>query len=449
MTKDHWIQVKFVTTKIKHMKIKLITTCLLFSASLFSQITLKNNGKVVKELTCDMTKVDLTLTLPKEAQNYERFEILIERYRSEDYDKISLDYEWTSYRNKGFYKNYSSADIKGKSIMNYTLLDGEKSDFSYGWHNKFNLSDVCDDKFRDYENVYHKITYFGATHTGWKWENDKQVKTYEWSVISHDYFKLKIGTIDPDSYNTTGNIGIPKTMLSKGDVQVRDEDNSIQMEVYEEKEGTMDMGGAPSESITNGTTVKVAEFSGTSKATIMAGIEADIIRRSNYYYTNYLTPQGPFLFMHNKDRLIHMGAVLGAKAGGTESKSNSKFGALKGKLASAYGVGGVDTDKAKEDIQKMIDNSGEYFTWTKETVNGIEYDVLEVAVYDKKQTELNGKKNPALKSGEKENSKKLKYYVHQKGESVYVIGMAQTGSATQLEKAKDVWNNFPASVKIK
>lgn len=431
------------------MKFILLTSTMLFTASLFSQVTLKSNGKVVKELSCDMTNVDMTVTIPKEAQNYEKFGIYIERFGTDNYDKVSLDYEWTNYVRKGFHKGYQKAEIQGKSTLTYKLVDGEKSDFSYGWNSTYRLSDVCDDKFRDYENVYHRITYSGATHTGWKWENDKQVKTYEWTTIKYDYFKLTIGPVDSYSYNTTGNMGVPKIMLAKGDVETSDTDNSIEMTVYANKAGTVDMGGAPSESISNGVTIKIAEFPSSNKATIMSGIEADIIRRSNYYYTNYLKPQGPFLFMHNNDRVIHMGAVLGAKVGGEEKKPTSKLGAIKGKLGAAYGVGGTNTDKAKEDIQIMIDNSSQYFNWTKETLNGVEFDILEVDIYDKKQTQLNAKKNPELKPNEKGNSKKLKYYVYQKGDTVYVIGMGQTGSATQLDEAKEAWTSFPKSVKIK
>jgi hypothetical protein len=328
-------------------------------------------------------------------------------------------------------------------------VDGEKSDFSYGWNSTFRLSDVCDDKFRDYENVYYRITYSGATHTGWKWENDKQVKTYEWTTIKYDYFKQTVGPIDPYVYNATGNLAVPRAILAKGDVSARDADNSVQMEFYTEKEGKVNMGEAPSESIRNGLTIKIAEFPSSNKATIMSGIEADIIRRSNYYYTNYLKPQGPFLFMHNSSRVIHPGAVLGAKVGGEEKKSKSKFGALAGKIGSAYGLGGTNVEKSKEDIQIMIDNSSQYFSWTKETLNGIEYDMLEVAIYDKVQMQLDTKDNPRLRDNEKENSKKLKYYVHQKGDTVYVIGMAQTGSAEQLDEAKEIWSSFPKSVKIK
>jgi hypothetical protein len=438
----------FVETKIKNMKFILVTISMLFTASLFSQVTLKSNGKVVKELSCDMTNVDMTLTIPVEAQNYDKLLVLVERFPSEEYNEISLDYKWSNYGSKGYNQVYQKAEVLSKSSLTFKLADEENDGLS-NWEREYKLSDFCDDKFRYYENVYYRIRYSGATHAGWKWENEKQVKTYEWTVIKYDYFKLTVGPIDPYVYNTTGNLGVPRAILLKGDVSASDADNSVQLKVYAEKEGEVNMGEAPSESISNGVTIRIAEFTSSNKATIISSIEADIIRRSNYYYRNSLKPQGPFFFMHDKDRVIHMGAILGAKVGGEEKKSKSKFAAITGKLASAYGVGGVNTDKALEDIQNMIDNSSQYFNWTKETLNGLEYDILEIAIYDKSQTQLDSKKNPELKPNEKENSKKLKYYVLQKGDTVYVIGMAQTGSSMQLDEAKEIWTSFPNSVKIK
>lgn len=397
-----------------------LSAALLIGFSAIAQIELKSNGKKVEKLTCGMNQVDLRVYLPKEAKNFDIIDVQLHRHTDEKMEKITFETEVIPGRGNLCFSNvYYKEAFSAWEYIDYKLIDGESSDIMLG-SLYYSLDEVCKYPKRNFEKTYNKIRIVGGVHKGWTYENGEKVKTYDFSTIKEYSFVHEIGAVDPNSYNSSFEIGMARLTLEGLYEDLNGDDNSLNYTLHssEEAEESFDFGAEPSENVSNSIFIKLLSSKELDLNTIKKSIEQQIIISTNYYYS-FSDVEIVFPFnLTNDQNIVYEGAV---------AKGN----------------------KAKSTAESMIKDPTPYFVWSKKTYNGEEYSVLEIPVYDQKQTKLNSAKSSEVKSEEKENTKIYRVLLKEKNGVVYVAGIAQTGSSKLTANAKTLIENFEKSITIK
>jgi len=395
-----------------------LLAALLIGLSATAQIELKSNGKKVDKLTCGMNQVDLRVYLPKETKNFDIIDIQLHRHMDQKMEKITFETQEIPGRGNLCYSNvYYKEAFSTWEYIDFKLIDGEKSDITLG-SLYYTLDDVCKHPTRDFENTYNKIKIVGGVHNGWTYENGQKVKTYDFSTVKEYSFVHEIGAIEANNYNPSFEIGMARITLEGLYQNLNEEDNSVNYTLHssEEAEESFDFGAAPSENVTNSIFIKMLTSKGLDVNTIKKSIEQQIIISTNYYYS-FSDVEITFPFnLTNDQTIVYEGAI----AKGNKTKAES-----------------------------MIQNPTPHFVWVKETYNGNEYSVLDIPIYDKKQTKLNSSKSPEIKSEEKDNTKIFRVLLKEKNGVVYVAGIAQTGSSKLTSDAKQLIEKFDKTITIK
>lgn len=426
-------------------KITLLTFSAVMAVSLNAQIELKSDGKKVEKLTCAMKQVDLRVYLPQEVKNYDIIDVQLYRHTDSKMEKITYETQIIPGRGNINYSNvYYKEKFQSWDYIDFKLIDGDKSDMSIGRAYDYSLSDICNYPLRDFSTAYNRIVIVGGVHNGWTYENGNKVKTYDFSTLKEYSFVHEIGAIDKNIYNPTFDIGMERLEMEDLTMDLNGDDNSLNYSLFvsEEGGGEMDFGAPPSEQISNSVLIKLLSTKNADVNTVKKGIEQQLIIFSNYYYafSNY---ELAFQFKHfqHDEVVVYEGAVAGSNSSGGAGKG---LGALKNQL----GAGG-STEKTKETITAMLENPSPYFNWGKTTINGVEYEVLNIPVYDQNQTTLNSSKCAEIKSAEKNNSKMYKILIKEKNGVVYVAGIVQTGDAKLTELAKELITKFEKTLVTK
>ena len=431
------------------MKLQLTTLFIFLSYFSMSQLTITNDGKKVEEITCDMNNLGMSMPLPKNYASYEKIKVTIGQYRPDG--GFLFDYVYDI--------EFNSVYFEGKDKIDLKLLDAEgKSDLYKGWYIYYTVSKPCVDGNRDYTKLENIVHIYGGTHNGWEYVDDKKVKTYSYESLSKYSIDHIIGAVTNDFYGPEQAFVIGK--FAKGETDVNNYEDVQYVEFTSEvNDGSgndvMDMGGpAPSAKVGKiYMASQVFKTEETSVKDIKKGLEFLLIRLANPNFTVNGT-NIPFDHCHNYNIDHFYPAVIGGTKK-DEGSSNSETGGAMGKFkkftgsisSGSGGNSGPSKDEARADIEKMIANSGEYFTWETKNMGGVSVTYIELDVYEKDQMKSYDSGAKHVKDDQKGQTKKLRFYLAEKDGKSVAIALYKSLTPGLTDVEKEFMQNFDSTFK--
>ncbi|MEO9531973.1 MAG: hypothetical protein ABJG68_07400 [Crocinitomicaceae bacterium] len=427
------------------MKLKLIPF-LFIAASSFGQLKVTNEGKEIKEISCEMNDLKMTMPVPTNFSSYDKIKITIGQYLPDG----GLLYQYI------YDTEFNASYFEGKSQIKLMLLNPEgKSDLWKGWYLYYNLSDACFDGNREFTDLENIISIWGGKHNGWEFKDGEQVKKYSYDKLKTYSINHKIGPVTNNFYGPRQYYVIDKFKKGESVVDNYDEDQYVVFNT-EVNDGSgndvMDMGG-PAPKAKTGTVYLVSKAFTSEESSvekIKKGLEFLLIRQAN---PNFTVNGTDIPFDHNSNfRKEHFfpAVIGGAKKDESKEKSNSgglgKLKKLTGGMISG-GNSGPSKDEVRADIEKMVANSGDYFNWETKVMDGVYMQYLELEVYEKDQMKSYDSGAKYVKAEEKENSKLLRFYIGEKNGKIVAISIFKSKVAGLTANEKEFIENFDSTFK--
>lgn len=449
MTNFGDVKCKFVKTKnINNMKNLILILLLLVVRTNYGQFIVTNNGKVVTELTCDMNDLRMTMPIPSNYKSYDKILVTIGQYRPNG--GILFDYVYDI--------QFNTAYFDGKNKIDLMLLDSEgKSDLYTGWYVYYSLSKPCFDGNRDFIMLENKVKILGGKHTGWEWKEDKKVKTYTYDVLKTYSINHTIGELANHFYGPKQLFKI--NQFSKENTEVSNYDDKQYVEYSapnaNSSSGNVSSMGGPPANTKNGKIYLVSQVFNSNETTaeaVQKGLEFLLIRQANI---NFQVNGVNIPFDHISNFMIHHywpNLIAGVKekkeTGDTEEsgKGINKFKNITGSFGSSF-KSGPTKDEARAEIEKMLSNTGAYFTWGTKSLDGTVFKYIELDVYEKKQTSSYDSGVKYVKQEEKGNTRKLRFYIGEKEGNTIAIAIYKSLTPGLNDLETRFFQNFESSFK--
>lgn len=431
---------------------KTITTTLLvvFYAMSWSQLTITADGAKAESANCSMDDVKLSMPLPSNYAGYDLVNITLRLFIPEHGPGAQIGAGC-------YYTEFSNTYFEGKKSIDLQLTSSEKnSDFKEGEYpyyalNYVDLYEVCNDPMRKYTYINAGIEVRGAKHAGYEWRNGVQVKTYTYEVLNTYNFKYDLGALN-DFYNGTMN----KYRIDKvkyGSVEFTNYGNSSI--IYFKDQGasknaneSMDMGmGEPESSSNNGQVILHTAILNASEASVeevKSGVHYNLISTTNssFNLSGYNIPfdhSGTFNISHK-----YWPVAGGAKPLNSEAGQNSKLKNIGG----AFGAGAGSKTETKAAIDKILADHKAYFTWTTKSMDGVEFQKLEIEVYESEQATTDDAWACKLYEGEEGKTRKLVILVGQKGDFIYCLAIFKSAAEGLSTNEKAFFDHVESTFKF-
>ncbi len=408
-------------------------------------IKLTNNGSEVKELNCDMKDVKLTVNFSTSAKEYDVVDVVIKRFSSKDFKQTPLDYYFKKHM---AYEYRLSKESINKGSKTFHLVNNDESDLFVGYYNYYRLSEACDYSLREFEKLYNVIYVVGGTHSGYEWKDNKKVKTYDWSTIHTMEFVHILGAVSNEIKSSNGNFSISRTITNAFDYNDYGDGEMIELDSKQSANsgGTLDLGTGQSTGRPATVYAKLMAFENQSLEAVKKNLEQQLIAQANYYYGMAIEP----IFESDEiKKMVTPSLVVGSNSGESSSASGgSKLKGLGKKIGSAYNLNSGASEKNKEALKTMIENSGKYFNWESETINGVTYQTVKLNYADKQHFELDGSKNPKYKSDREKFEREYKILIAEKDGVILVLFAKQKGDADFTGQVKNDYINVFSTVKM-
>ena len=273
-------------------------------------------------------------------------------------------------------------------------------------------------------------------HAGFVWQNGVQVKSYTYEVLNTYKFKFSLGAISTFYGGSLNKFSVDKVNFGTVDFTnygstaiVYFKDNAG----AENQNETMEMGEpAPASKI--GKVILRAEILKTSETAmneVKSGLQLNLIANTNYAlevnYNNPFDHSGKFNIRH-----VYLPVAAGMKTENT-SGTGAKFKGLGGALGGSSGSK-AETQTA---VDAIVANHNNYFTWTTQIIGGIEFQKLEIEVYESEQTTTDDAKACKLEEGEEGKTRKLMILIGQKDDLIYCLAIfkSEVEGLTNNEKS--------------
>lgn len=172
-------------------KLVLIICSIATSLSSFSQAKFYSNNGIeeVKELSCGMSDVKVTVPIPEEIGNHELVEITIDYYADDESHETDFKHG----------KEFKTSYLKTKKTIDMWITkNSEPTEDFCAWYpfsgrDCFKLDAPCKADYRNFKTSDLTVRIFGKDVDGYKWVDNKKVPTYKFTKLKSHKIKMNYG----------------------------------------------------------------------------------------------------------------------------------------------------------------------------------------------------------------------------------------------------------------